>query len=280
MDPSQDPNTWAYNNGIDTEHTWPQSKGAVVNAKSDMHHLYATRREVNSARGSFPFAEIPDIHTDQWFRKTQILSSIPSSHIDEYSEKDVNGNSSFFEPREDHKGNVARAMFYFYTMYEQEANSADPNFFPIQKDVLLEWHRYDPVDSLESVRTGLIAGYQDGRTNPYVLDSSLVQRAYFPGTTGINNDEKSTISEFVLFQNYPNPFNPTTVISWQFAVGSFVNLSIYDIAGQKIITLVNDYRPAGSHQLEFDAISLGSGIYFYKLDTGTQVDIKKMILIK
>jgi endonuclease I len=177
MDPTQDPNTWAYNNGIDTEHTWPQSKGAMGQARSDMHHLYPTRREVNSSRGSDPFAEIPDAETDRWFRKNQMLTSIPTSNIDEYSEKD--DIASLFESREDHKGNVARAMFYFYTMYKQEANSADPTFFPLQKDILYDWHRTDPVDSLESARTSLIATYQEGIKNPFIIDSSLVRRAYF-----------------------------------------------------------------------------------------------------
>jgi hypothetical protein len=278
MDPTQDPNQWAYNNGIDTEHTWPQSKGAVNNARSDMHHLYPTRIQVNSARGSDPFSEIPDIDTDRWFRKEQILTTIPSSHIDEYSEKD--DNAALFEPREDHKGNVARAMFYFYTMYEQEANAADPNFFQIQKDVLLEWHRYDPADSLEIVRTGLIAGYQDGCANPYVLDSSLVYRAYFAGSTGISEDDSPVIKQVILHQNYPNPFNPKTVISWQLAVDSRIHLSIYDLTGNKLFTLLDKYYAAGLHRIEFDASNLSSGVYFYRLDAGEEVQIKKMILIK
>jgi endonuclease I len=277
MDPSQDPNTWAYNNGIDTEHTWPQSKGAVGNARSDMHHLYATRREVNSSRGSDPFSEIPDIDTDRWFWKDQVLSSIPSSHIDEYSEKD--DVAALFEPREDHKGNVARAMFYFYTMYEQEANGADPNFFPIQKDVLFSWHIYDPVDSLELVRTALISSYQDDRQNPFVLDSSLVQRAYFPATT-LTEEDYPVVEQFKLYQNYPNPFNPKTVISWQLAVGSHVYLDIYNLSGQKIANLLSAFLLSGYHTVDFDATNLAGGIYFYKLHAGNEVKIRKMILVK
>ena len=61
-------------------------------------------------------------------------------------------------------------MFYFYTMYEQEANIADPNFFQVQKNTLYEWHLYDPVDVLELDRTALIARYQDGYVNPYILN--------------------------------------------------------------------------------------------------------------
>ena len=278
MDPTQDPNSWAYNNGIDTEHTWPQSKGAVGDAKSDMHHLYPTRIQVNSSRGSDPFAEIPDIETDRWFRKDQVLTVMPTSLIDEYSEKDDHG--ALFEPREDHKGNVARAMFYFYTMYEQEANSADPNFFPIQKDILYDWHRYDPVDALEFNRTALIAGYQDGYENPFILDSSLVRRAYFFEPVTIKSDNNQSPDQFYLSQNYPNPFNPTTVISWQLAVGSPVLLTVYNLTGQTVKILVDEKRPAGYHTIKFDGSGLASGVYFYQLRVDNYVEIRKMILMK
>lgn len=177
LDPSQDPSTHAYNNGISTEHTWPQSKGAVGQAKSDMHHLYPVRSAVNSSRGNDPFAESPDADTDKWWRLDYYLTTIPTEFIDEYSEKD--NDADIFEPREDHKGNVARAMFYFYTMYKHEADSCDPEYFQIQKDVLYQWHIDDTVDSSESVRNDKIASYQGDKKNPFVLDSSLVSRAYF-----------------------------------------------------------------------------------------------------
>ncbi len=278
MDPSQDPNTWAYNNGIDTEHTWPQSKGAVGNAKSDMHHLYATRIQVNSARGSDPFAEVPDTNTDRWFRKTQVLTTIPNMNIDEYSERD--DDFALFEPREDHKGNVARAMFYFYTMYKEEANAADPNFFQLQKSVLLNWHRKDPADSLESIRTSLIAPYQDNCPNPFILDSTLVHRAYFTDPAEIGSQKNSAVKRFVLYQNYPNPFNPNTVFSFQLAVGNHVTLEIYSLSGQKIYTLLSAFRPAGLHTFEFNASDLASGIYIYRLQADGEVVMKKMMLLK
>ena len=177
LNPNQDPSDAAYAQDVNTEHTWPQSKGATGMARSDMHHLCPTRVNVNSDRGNDPFAEIPDNDTDRWYRLTEVRSTIPTQHIDEYSEKDF--DASQFEPREDHKGNVARAMFYFYTMYKAQADAADPNFFPLQKNTLRSWHHLDPADSLEIVRTQLIANYQDGKPNPFVLDSTLVDRAYF-----------------------------------------------------------------------------------------------------
>ncbi|MEY3053095.1 MAG: hypothetical protein RLY31_2880, partial [Bacteroidota bacterium] len=82
------------------------------------------------------------------------------------------------EPREDHKGNVARAMFYFYTMYREQADDADPDFFDLQRETLCQWHYADPVDSLEHARSLMIAAYQDGLANPFVLDCTTATRSY------------------------------------------------------------------------------------------------------
>ena len=179
LNPAADPTTDAYLKGINTEHTWPQSKGADAgNARSDMHHLYPARDAVNASRSNNPFAEIPDSDTDKWWRHDYYLTTIPSQFIDEYSEKDEDANR--FEPREDHKGNAARSMFYFYTMYKTEADNADPQFFLLQKEILYQWHLQDPADSAEVSRTDKIGTYQENKPNPFVLDSTLVRRAYFP----------------------------------------------------------------------------------------------------
>ncbi|MFZ2325174.1 MAG: T9SS type A sorting domain-containing protein [Ignavibacteriaceae bacterium] len=85
-------------------------------------------------------------------------------------------------------------------------------------------------------------------------------------------------------QNYPNPFNPSTKISWQSPVGSWQTLKVYDLLGNEVVTLVNEYRNAGSYEVDFNPASsiknLASGIYFYKLQVGDFVETKKMILLK
>jgi uncharacterized membrane protein len=86
--------------------------------------------------------------------------------------------------------------------------------------------------------------------------------------------------KFNLEQNYPNPFNPSTKISWQSPVGSHQTLKIYDVLGNEVATLVDEYREAGSYEVEFNASLLPSDVYFYKLQAGSFVEIKKMILIK
>jgi hypothetical protein len=92
------------------------------------------------------------------------------------------------------------------------------------------------------------------------------------------NNEKPT--DYSLIQNYPNPFNPTTKISWQSPVNGQQTLKVYDVLGREVATLVDEYREAGSYEVEFDATNLPSGMYIYRLQSGSYSDVKKMILSK
>ena len=77
-----------------------------------------------------------------------------------------------------------------------------------------------------------------------------------------------------------NPFNPTTTIKYQIPELSFVTLKVYDVLGNEIATLVYEEKPVGSYEVDFNAIGLPSGIYFYKLQAGSFVETKKMVLMK
>ena len=97
-------------------------------------------------------------------------------------------------------------------------------------------------------------------------------------------DQSTIITDYKLSQNYPNPFNPSTKISWQSPVGNHQTLKVYDVLGNEVATLVDEYRNAGSYEVEFKSSvgsrQLASGIYFYQLKAGDYVQTKKMILIK
>ena len=94
---------------MNVEHTWPQSKGATGQAKSDLHHLFPTDSKANSTRGSFPFGEVVTVKWTQDGSKFGL---------------DANGNQ-VFEPPDEHKGNVARALMYFATEYSNNITSAE-----------------------------------------------------------------------------------------------------------------------------------------------------------
>jgi hypothetical protein len=85
---------------------------------------------------------------------------------------------------------------------------------------------------------------------------------------------------YSLSQNYPNPFNPSTVINYSLEKPSNVSLAIYNVLGQKVSTLVNQFMQAGSYSYSFDASRLASGVYFYRIEAGTFVSVKKMLLMK
>jgi hypothetical protein len=91
---------------------------------------------------------------------------------------------------------------------------------------------------------------------------------------------------FNLYQNYPNPFNPNTRISWQSPVSSHQTLKIFDVLGNEIATLVDEYKPSGTYEVEFNFVetrhgmSLSSGVYFYQLTTSNFIETKKMVLIR
>ncbi len=209
LDTELDPSTNAYNQGINCEHTWPQSMGASEEPqKSDLHHLFPCKDNVNSSRGNDPYGQIDDEDTDTWYRNDYSQNTIPTEYIDEYAEKDnpENPNYEVFEPREDHKGDASRAVFYFYAMYN---DVADTNFWNIQKDVLLNWHYYDPVNEWEFNRTWDIAEYQQNQPNPFILDSTLARRIWYMDDGGEDTSSIDTIEYDIIINEIMQ--NPSSV---------------------------------------------------------------------
>lgn len=100
-----------------------------------------------------------------------------------------------------------------------------------------------------------------------------------PGAT-VNNEEGTKPLEYSLSQNYPNPFNPSTTITYSIVHPGNVNISVYNLLGQKVATLINENKTTGTYQIRFNAASLSSGVYFYRLETGSFVSQHKMTLIK
>jgi endonuclease I len=126
---------------VNIEHTWPQSKGAKGVAKTDMHHLYPTDSKANSIRSSHPFGYVKD----------------PNPKFNQGGSK---CNGEVFEVRRQHRGNVARSMFYFATVYNQKIDAA-------QEKTLRQWHKDDPVDANELARNDKVEALQNNR-NPYI----------------------------------------------------------------------------------------------------------------
>ncbi len=150
-----------------------------------------------------------------------------------------------------------------------------------KKEELQGWEKIGYVEGNGTTTETTYYSYKDKNLSPGNYKYRLKQ-IDFDGTFKFSNIVEVEIapSEFSLSQNYPNPFNPSTKISWQSPIGSQQTLKVFDVLGNEITTLVDEYKPAGKYEVEFDASGLPSGIYFYQLKAGTFIELKKMILLK
>ena len=230
--PSNNPRPTMNAGGIDCEHIWPQSMyNGTSPMKQDMHHLKPCKSNVNSSRGNKPFNEVIDSQANHWYWLSNDFSSPPSNNINEYSES----GSSAFEPREDTKGDIARIMYYFYTIYTDVANDS---FFETQKDILYQWHINDPASDEEINITWQIASYQNNIPNPFIIDDSLIYRAYFydPLLSGdVNLDSLINVVDITLMVSiilYDEQINNNQFLNADMDGNQIINIS-------DIVALVN-----------------------------------------
>ncbi len=174
------------------------------------------------------------------------------------------GYVSSFDLKKNGSGSVLSAISHdsLHISYDL-AFSWEKRFIPFTG--LVNLHSNEPSTSWLSGHNGSIIKFQNDN-----LPSSVISQNYF--------------SSFYLSQNYPNPFNPSTKISWLSPVGSWQTLKLFDVLGREVATLVDEYRDAGYHEVEFLPESStkhpASGIYFYQLKSGSYIETKKMIYLK
>jgi len=143
----------------------------------------------------------------------------------------------------------------------------------------------------------------DGGSNWYDISATLVpttkdvNSVYLQGATGelwigadygdvfsrndgVTGEDPPISLPFVLKQNYPNPFNPSTTIKFSLSRDSFVELNVYDVSGRRVAQVLNKEMEAGDHTVGFQAKGLSSGVYFYKLKTPFEEQVRKMILLR
>jgi len=256
-----DPSTTMFNGGINAEHTWPQSMGAASEPqRGDMHFLFPAKDNVNSTRNNHPYADIPDDQTTTWFLGSTSQSSTPTTDIDKYSEF----ASGRFEPRESVKGNVARAVLYFNTIYSGAAN---PSFFAGQKETLLSWASQDLPSGNEIRRSGLIRKYQ-GNINPFLLDPSLGSRL-FGTSTYVENE--SLPQRLQIETVYPNPTLGPISLRVSTMAPAIATVSLYNVLGERL-SVKRVLLPGGLIDLPVDLKDYTSGVYFVTVtsDKGSQ----------
>ena len=122
--------------------------------------------------------------------------------------------------------------------------------------------------NIDSPQVALLNSYQYENH----VDSTSVQ--------SVSLQQLDLIKDYALNQNYPNPFNPTTTISYTIPKDGMVTLKIYDVLGREVETLVNQVQEVGKYEVQLDGSRLASGVYFYRLVSGTHVITKKMLMLK
>jgi hypothetical protein len=150
---------------------------------------------------------------------------------------------------------------------------------------------WETIDSVNAGGTSLSIR-QYAVTDPNVTAGTWVYRIkevdldgsihYSPtvSTTLLANGGNPVVTAYALEQNYPNPFNPSTTIQYALPNAANVKLTVFNMLGEETATLVNETRPAGIHTVQFDGSRLASGLYFYRLQAGQYVEMKKLVLIK
>jgi len=279
VDPnSSSPRSDAYDNGngINAEHLWPQSKGAGNEPmRSDLHHLRSTEVRANQDRGNLKFGTIPDNEVDRWYNKSSrddtgliyTTTPPPQAERDQWSKIKLNDR---FESKLDTKGDIARSMFYFYTIYRAEADAEDSGFFSSMDDALLEWHDIDKVDSDELLRTETISTWQ-GNVNPFILDTTLVRRAYFmqdggsdPNVTTLFTETFGTVSSTTEISNYTFD-NSTLTFEGDADIRNTQSSSGYGSASGEANLFMNigsrNFTISNINTSDYEQLTLSLGIY-------------------
>ena len=166
--------------------------------------------------------------------------------------------------------NTVAGTFDDITFTKQNVNDHESISYKVDCAGIAEGNYYlrTVVDANSSTGLSITNNQNDGN----LLDKSYYTEIYYTG------DARPTVYE--LAQNFPNPFNPSTTIRYQLPNDGIVTLKIYDILGSEVATLVNEEKAAGRYEVNFNASSLASGVYIYKIQAGGFINSKKMILLK
>jgi uncharacterized cupredoxin-like copper-binding protein len=201
------------------------------------------------------------------FELTRIDEEIPKNDLEEW--RIVNGTSLF------HPMHIHGVLFQ---VFSRNGNTDLPPTDRGWKDTVLV-HPGETVRVL--VRFTDYAGiYLLHCHNLEHEDDGMMMNFRINDTTGVMQSQGDPPSEFRLHQNYPNPFNPATTIKYDLPHPSHVSLSVYDVRGREVATLLNHEQSAGTHTVQWDASGVGSGVYFYRLKVGGFAQTKRMLLLR
>ncbi len=266
---------------LSREHSWPHSWMPTYPVQdgmeySDLHNLFPVHQDnANAIRSNRPFGEV---------------ESVASSFMDATYGDDVNGNR-VYEPRDQHKGDAARAIFYMATRWNGTGGSwalPDPIDFAVQygqdQDVLKQWHWQDPPDNWEIALNDFIESEQ-GNRNPFVDsvnwvcyidfdDLTYIGQPDFPCMTTPEGIEDVLEGEFNLA---PNPTSGQVALNMDLKEGQELTIGLLDVSGRLVMTHTDAFR-AGVSKKYFDLSDLDAGLYQFVLNGERGTAVRKLIL--
>jgi hypothetical protein len=153
---------------------------------------------------------------------------------------------------------------------------------PVKNNRQSNWERIGFVEGNGTTTEESNYTYIDKEINPGSYEYRLKQIDYDGSFeySEVVNVEISSPKEFSLSQNYPNPFNPATTIKFSIPAAGKVTLNVFNVLGEKVVSLVDEVKDSGSYEINFDASKLPSGTYLYQLRSGNFIETKKMVLLK
>ena len=251
LDDDQNPDSWGNNNKIPEPGETIEVVPLLKNVSSDIIYFTSGKLSENLS-GITVWNNVMGVSGmvyDTW--RYNLISGVPQP---------IPPGVAGIQPEQDYVfdyGNIAPYPSLPFNIYYNAYLEGNPGVSWDTNGVLIKWE------------------------NPFLMADGVVLSLEEFGNSDF------TPSSAQLYQNFPNPFNPSTTIQYRIIEKSLVTLNIYDVLGNEIATLVDEYKPAGSYKVEFNSHSglsgireLSSGIYFYKLQTGSFVETKKMILLK
>ena len=252
-----------------TEHTYAQSWFSTPETsikKADLHHLFPSNSVVNSSRGNYPLFTVANhAYANVYYNDTPWQSYRGSSI----------GGYTVFEPADETKGNIARALLYFNTRYYDTLTQQNVNMLPD----LVQWHFADPPDAIEIARNTGIYDFQTNR-NPYVDHPEFVSRIW--GGSPSDDEASPELAGLSLDRVFPNPFTARVNLSLSSKKPQTAQIEVFNARGQKLRAWVQ-ILPQGSSELSWDGSGdsgqrLPAGLYLIRISTGAATLTAKVLL--
>ena len=248
---------------------------AVANSN---HDLYAVWSGGSSESNTDVFAQRVSLSGAlQWDSDGITLCSAP--HSQTKPQAVVDGTDNLFVVWEDARDSLSRT---FGTYVDLAGNVLpDPWWVPLRGGPVSRADRAAQAPAVAWDGSGFVVAWEESNPQgPYPPNGDVYAQHIADANFDAAHAAPRTPDRFALSQNYPNPFNPTTQISFALPKSGMTTLKVYDLLGRHVTTLVNGVMPAGNHTASFDAAKLASGLYLYRLESGSFSSTRKTILLK